>query len=125
MCFQLWVLKFNLLTSLKLLSPYNKKGCCSTGCENKCCTDIFNEMFGAFLKKGSLFYDVDIHLEGVGREARTVLLLLLLSDVSKSVKYKFAEMFWFAIKKKKLLRRLLQMLTVLFTWYDITLWFCH
>lgn len=100
MCFQLWVLKFNLLTSLKLLSPYNKKGCCSTGCENKCCTDIFNEMFGAFLKKGSLFYDVDIHLEGVGREARTVLLLLLLSDVSKSVKYKFAEMFWFANKKK-------------------------
>lgn len=57
-------------------------------------------MFGAFLKKESLFYDVDIHLEGVGREARTVLLLLLLSDVSKSVKYKFAEMFWFAIKKK-------------------------
>lgn len=54
-------------------------------------------MVGAFLKKESLFYDVDIHLEGVGGEARTVLLLLLFSDVSNSVKYKFAEMFWFAI----------------------------
>lgn len=87
------MLKFNLLTSLKLLSPLNKNGCCSTGCKYKCCTDIFNEMFGAFLKKEVSF----MMLIYIWKEVRTVLLLLLLSDVSNSVKYKFAETFWFAI----------------------------
>lgn len=42
--------------------------------------------FGAFFLIKSLFYDDDMRAEGSRREARTVLLLLLLSDVSNSVK---------------------------------------
>lgn len=65
----------------------------------------------------SVFYDVDLWAERGGREARTVLLLLLLSDVSNSVKYNLQRCLGFA--------KSFDHVSVLFTWYDITLWFCH
>lgn len=38
MCFRMFQPDVN-----KAPSPLNEKGCCSTRCENKCCTDIFKK----------------------------------------------------------------------------------
>ncbi len=97
--------------------PFNKKGCCSTRCENKCCTDIF--------KKKSVFMML-IYEKRERLKERTVLLLLLFNTVSddnviilKSTIYRDVFHSW------KSLYASLWSVTVLFTWYNITLCFCH
>lgn len=93
----------------------NKKGCCSTRCENKCCTDIF--------KKKTLF--MMLIYEKRKNEGESVLSLLLFNTVSdengiilKCTIYRDVFHSW------KSLYASLWSVTVLFTWYNITLCFC-
>lgn len=98
-------------------SPLNKKGCCSTRCENKCCTDIF--------KKKSVFMML-IYEKRERRRERTVLLLLLFNTVSDdNVIILKSTIYRDVFHSRKSLYASLWNVTVLFTWYNITLCLCH
>lgn len=100
----------------KAPSPLNKKGCCSTRRENNVALKYL---------KNLCVYDVDLWKEREGRKERTVLLLILFNTVSddnviilKCTIYRDVFHSW------KSLYASLWNVTILFTWYNITLCFC-